>query len=43
MTTLNPTDGYVVLINTFSVEPDKAEELLADQLARAFDGQRRIG
>ena len=30
MTTLNPDDGYMVLINTFTVEPEKADELLAD-------------
>ena len=30
MTTLNPNDGYIVLINTFSVEPDNAEALLAE-------------
>jgi quinol monooxygenase YgiN len=29
MTTLDPTDGYVVLINTFAVEPSRAEELIA--------------
>lgn len=28
MTTLNPKDGYFTLINTFAVEPAKAEELL---------------
>ena len=28
MTTLDPNDGYVILINTFMVEPDRAEELL---------------
>jgi quinol monooxygenase YgiN len=28
MTTLDPSDGYVILINTFNVEPDRAEELL---------------
>jgi quinol monooxygenase YgiN len=28
MTTLNPAAGYVVLINTFTVDPARAEELL---------------
>lgn len=28
MTVLDPKDGYVVLINTFTVDPSKAEELL---------------
>ncbi len=28
MVTLDPRSGYVVLINTFTVQPDKAEELL---------------
>ena len=27
MTTLDPKAGYVILINTFTVEPSKAEEL----------------
>lgn len=30
MTTLNPDDVYMVLINTFTVEPEKAEALLAE-------------
>lgn len=29
MTTLDPASGHVVLINTFTVEPERAEELLA--------------
>ena len=29
MTTLDPTAGYLVLINTFTVEPSKAQELIA--------------
>jgi quinol monooxygenase YgiN len=29
MATLDPKDGYAVLINTFYVAPDRAEELLA--------------
>jgi quinol monooxygenase YgiN len=36
MTTLDPNDGYVVLINTFKVEPDRAEELLG-VLSRATE------
>lgn len=28
MTTLDPTTGYVVLINIFTIEPDKADDLL---------------
>ena len=34
MTTLDPADGYVVLINTFTVEPERADELVAE-LSRA--------
>jgi quinol monooxygenase YgiN len=29
MTTLDPSAGYLVLINTFTVEPSRAEELIA--------------
>jgi quinol monooxygenase YgiN len=29
MPTLDPEAGYVVLINTFTVEPDRADDLLA--------------
>jgi len=29
MTILDPSDGYFILINTFTVEPGKAEALLA--------------
>ncbi len=36
MTTLDPNSGYVVLINTFTVEPDNAEQLLAE-LSRATE------
>lgn len=36
MTTLDPDAGYVVLINTFTVEPDRADELLA-ALSRATE------
>ena len=34
MVTLDPNAGYLVLINTFTVEPDRAEELL-EALSRA--------
>jgi quinol monooxygenase YgiN len=30
MVTLDPASGYVVLINTFEVDPERAEELLAE-------------
>lgn len=40
MTTLDPTDGYVVLINTFSVDPDRAEELLAELTTATEQGMR---
>jgi quinol monooxygenase YgiN len=30
MVTLDPASGYVVLINTFEVDPGRAEELLAE-------------
>jgi quinol monooxygenase YgiN len=36
VTTLDPTDGYLVLINTFTVESSKAEELIA-VLSRATE------
>lgn len=36
MTNLDPADGYVVLINTFTVDPENADELL-DELAQATD------
>jgi quinol monooxygenase YgiN len=36
MTKLDPNEGYVVLINTFEVEPDRAEELLG-ALSRATE------
>ena len=28
MTTLDPNDGHITLINTFTVDPAKADELL---------------
>lgn len=40
MTTLDPSDGYVVLINTFTVEPDQAETLLAELLEATERGMR---
>ena len=40
MTTLNPNDGYVVLINTFTVEPDKAEALFTELLEATEQGMR---
>ena len=36
MTTLDPAAGHLVLINTFTVEPSRAEELL-DVLSRATE------
>ena len=36
MTTLDPKDGYLVLINTFTVDPEKADELMA-VLSRATE------
>lgn len=36
MTTLDPDAGYVVLINIFTVEPDRADELLG-ALSRATE------
>ena len=40
MATLDPADGYVVLINTFTVEPDKAEALLAGLVEATEQGMR---
>lgn len=40
MTTLDPADGHVVLINTFTVEPDKAEALLTELLEATKEGMR---
>lgn len=40
MTTLDPSDGHVVLINTFTVEPDKAETLLAELLEATEKGMK---
>lgn len=36
MTSLDPESGYVVLINTFTVRPDRADELL-EALSRATE------
>lgn len=36
MTTLDPTAGHLVLINTFTVDPSRAEELL-EALSRATE------
>ena len=41
MTTLDPGDGHAVLINTFHVAPERAEELLA-LLVRATDETMRF-
>ena len=41
MTTLDPNDGYVILINTFKVEPDRAEELLGARSRATEHGMRR--
>lgn len=41
MTTLDPKDGYVVLINTFDVDPSKAEELLQVLSDATEHGMRR--
>ncbi len=42
MTTLDTADGYLVLINKFTVEPDRAEELLG-ALSRATEqGMRQM-
>ncbi len=40
MPTLDPKAGYVVLINTFTVEPDQADDLLA-VLSRATEETMR--
>lgn len=41
MTILDPADGHVVLINTFTVDPDKAEELLKELSAATEHGMRQ--
>lgn len=40
MTTLDPNDGHMVLINTFTVAPENADALLAE-LSRATESQIR--
>lgn len=40
MTTLDPEDGYAVLINTFRVQPERADALV-DVLSRATSEQMR--
>lgn len=41
-TTLDSSAGYVVLINTFIVEPDQAEELLANLSAATESRMRHL-
>ena len=41
MTTLDPTDGYMILINTFTIEPAKAEVVLK-VLEEATDTMRQM-
>ena len=41
MTKLDPEDGYTVLINTFQVQPERTEELIA-VLVDATDVMRRM-
>ena len=41
MTTLDPASGYVVLINTFTVEPSRAAELLAALSQATEHGMRQ--
>ncbi len=40
MTTLDLNSGHIVLINTFTVDPDKADELLG-VLSEATDHEMR--
>ena len=40
MTTLNPKDGFVVLINTFTVEPAKADDLYKELLEATEKGMK---
>lgn len=42
MTILDPASGYVVLINTFTVDPNHAEELLAVLSRATQDGMSRM-
>lgn len=41
-TTLGSSSGYLVLINTVTVEPDRAEDLLANLHAATENGWRRL-
>jgi quinol monooxygenase YgiN len=41
MTTLDPKAGYVILINTFTVEPSKAEELVSALSRATEEGMRQ--
>ena len=41
MTTLDPDSHYLVLINTFTVEPDRAEDLLAALSSATENGMRQ--
>lgn len=42
MTTLDPEAGHLVVINTFDVEPDRAEELLAALQRSTDDFVRKV-
>lgn len=42
MTTLDPKDDYVVLINTFTVEPNHADELLTVLSQATEKGMRQM-
>jgi quinol monooxygenase YgiN len=41
MVTLDPAAGYLLLINTFTVEPSRAEELLGVLSRATEEGMRR--
>lgn len=42
MTTLDPSDGHLVLINTFTVEPARAEELLKILSKATLEGMQHM-
>lgn len=42
MISLDPADGYVVLINTFTVDPANAEQLLAELTRATEHGMRQL-
>ena len=42
MTTLDPKSGYYTLINTFTVEPDRAEELFTILSRATEEGMRQL-